>query len=370
MKMLGKILLPTDLRGSAQDAIDMAITLAKKFDTEIILLHVLPEFTKSKSVLDIHSKNVHYQLSAVQDYMLKNGVKIADPIISIGHSFHHIVELAKKRDVNLILMGSGEKGRGDKYKLGNITENVIRASDIPVWVVKSDTPADIQHVICPLDFSEPSKRALTNAIHIARTFKADLTLLTVIHPIGDSFLGIKNHLEEEHRKNTEKHVLEFEEFLSEFDFYGIEYVKKIVEGNPEEEILKIITYPTYKLLIMGTTGKSGLAKILIGSVTEKVVREVPCSFVTLKTKDVIRLKIEADIDDISHHFNEGEQLLKKGFPEAALDQFQSCIAINNMYLPAWDAVTETLDRLGRTVEANVSHSQSKKIKDRLYDPQK
>ncbi len=366
MKMLGKILLPTDFRGSSQGAIEMAIALSKKFDTEIILLHVLQEFTKSKSVLSILSKNVHYQLSSIRDYMNKGGAKTAEPIISVGHNYNHIVELAHKEDVNLILMGSGEKGRGATHKLGITTENVVRHSDIPVWVIKLDTPADIKKIICPVDFSDASKRALNNAIHLARTFEAELSVLTVIAPIGGRLLNLGSSLDEEYQELAEQHRVEFADFLDEFDFYGIRYTKEILHGKPDVEILSIIKEPVNSLLLMGTTGKTGLARILMGSVTGKVVREVPCSFITVKTKDVIRLKAEAEISSLSHHFKEGKHLLREGLIKEALHQFNLCIGISKLYIPAWDGAAEAHERLGDKAEAKICHQQSTKIQEILY----
>ena len=284
MKMMKKILLPTDFSGSSQGAIEMAISLAKNFDSEIILLHVLPEFTKSSSVIDVLSKNMHYQLSAIQEYMRKGGVNTAEPIVLMGSNFDHIVKLAEKLQVNLILMGSGEKGLGDKFKLGITTGNVIRNSDIPVWVVKNDTPTSIKTIVCPVDFSWPSERALKNAVHISRTFNAKLIVLTVIEPMADTLLGLGSLLDSEQQLLAEQHLKNFDEFLNKFDFSGIDYMKEVAHGKPYQEILNRVSSHANRLLIMGTTGKTGIAKILMGSVTEKVVREVPCSFITLKTQ--------------------------------------------------------------------------------------
>jgi len=365
MKMLGKILLPTDFTGSSQGAIDMAIELASKFETEIILLHVLPEFTKTRSVLDMMSKNVHYQLSTIQKYLHKGGVDTAEPMILIGNNWHHIVQVAKELDVNLILMGSGEKGRGDKFKLGTTSENVIRHTDVPVWIIKNDTPASIRNIICPIDFSGPSKRALTNAIHIARTFEAALKVITVIAPLAETFLGLGSLMDSEQKLIEEKQKLDFKEFLNEFDFKGTAHSIEILQGKPSQEILKSITTAANSLLIMGTTGKSGISKILMGSVTEKVIREVPCSFITLKTKNAIRLNIKSELKTLAHHYKEGKALLKEGFAEEALKQFQACLKINNLYAPAWDGIAKAQKRLGNKKEAKKSIKQSEQIRERL-----
>jgi universal stress protein E len=285
MKMLKKILLPTDYSGSSQGAINMAITLSKNYNTEIFLLHVIELFTNSKALMDEINKNVHYQLTTVQEYMRKEGVKTAEPFVLIGNNYDHIINLSVKLDVNLILMGSGEKGIRDRFKLGVTAGNVIRNSNIPVWVVKNQTPASVQKIVCPVDFSWSSERALKNAIQLAQVFKAKLNVLNVIEPMAETFLGMGSLLESEQQLIAENQRFQFDRFLKKFDFNGIEYSKEVAHGKPAQEILNRITSHANRLLVMGTTGQSDVSNILMGSVTEKVVREVPCSFITLKTTD-------------------------------------------------------------------------------------
>ncbi|MCF6351689.1 MAG: universal stress protein [Cyclobacteriaceae bacterium] len=364
-----KILLPTDFSGSSKKAIEMAITLAKNFETEVILLHVLPDFTKSTSVLDLMSKNVHFQLSKIQEYLHKGGVKTGEPVIQIGNTYHNIIEFANKLDVNLILMGSGKKSAEEPFKLGITSENVIRNSDIPVWIVKDDTSTNISSIVCPVDFSKPSKRALTNAIHLARVFKAELSVFTVIRPPSESFMGLGTVIDQEQQLIAEKQRELFNAFLTKFDFDGIEYSKKVLTGKPYKEILNNINSSANTLLIMGTTGKSGITKLLIGSVTEKVVREVPCSFITLKSKDIIRLKTKSEIKILSYHFKEGQKMLEQGFLDDALIQFKICLTINSLYIPAWEGRAKTEKRLGNTKQAKQSKEQAKQIRARIYNQQ-
>ncbi len=77
--------------------------------------------------------------------------------------------------------------------------------------------------------------------------------------------------------------------------------------------MKVVTEKHTDLIIMGSAGKTGLSRILLGSVAEKVTREVPCSVITMKSEDAIRLYIEAQIDDLETHFKEGRESLEEGF---------------------------------------------------------
>jgi universal stress protein E len=105
----------------------------------------------------------------------------------------------------------------------------------------------------------------------------------------------------------------FDSFLSKFNLIDLEWEKVIRKGEPAKEILSAISDFNIDLLVMGTTGKYGLGKMVLGSVTEKVIREVPCSFITLKSEDIIDLQLETEIRDLKSHFAVAEQLVKDGF---------------------------------------------------------
>ena len=82
---------------------------------------------------------------------------------------------------------------------------------------------------------------------------------------------------------------------------------------------------------MGTTGRSGLSKWMMGSVTEKVTREVPCSFITTKEEDVVRLQLEAELQDIEMHYEEARQLTKDGFVDEAIQAYKACLKLSDTH---------------------------------------
>ena len=367
MKMMEKILLPTDFTMSSRSAMEMAITLAKNFDSEIILLHVLPDIPKSKLVEDMLNKTARDQFKAIRKKISRSGVKTAEPVIATGSYFDQIIQLAETQDVNLILMDSGEKEGSGKFELGTTAEKVVRKSNKPVWIMKRDISSHIKRIICPIDFSEPSRRALKNAIHLAREFQAELTVLTVIAPLTDKLLGLDAQLTTEQQLAAKEQTSRFEYFLKEFDFHDIKLLKVIYQGKPYQEILKRIKAHKSDLLVMGTTGRTGLSRIMKDSVTEKVTREVPCSFITVKAENVIRLRLETKIRDIETHFRESKQLLSKGFAKEALNQFQLCLNIDCLYIPAWEGMATVHERLGHKEKAQNCRNKVKEIRERIYN---
>jgi len=94
MKLLEKILLATDFSDSSESAVKMALTLAEKFDSEIILLHVLPDDRNLERFMEMLKHAAHEQLTAIREEICRTGVKTADPVDVTGRHIDQIIQLA------------------------------------------------------------------------------------------------------------------------------------------------------------------------------------------------------------------------------------------------------------------------------------
>ena len=88
-----------------------------------------------------------------------------------------------------------------------------------------------------------------------------------------------------------------------------------IQDKIRTEILRYVKETKADLLVMGTVGKTGLDRILIGSVSLKVVREVPVSMILIREQSPIRLNIDEEIRDLSSCLKKGRELLENGFPK-------------------------------------------------------
>ncbi len=313
MKILNKILLAEDLVSSAQNLEKIAISLAKTFKSTIVPLHVLPNDIVNPKVKKLLDETALSRLGKTSETMKTNGVSVEAPLIKYGVAHDQIVMAATSVNANMILVGSGEDKETEKFKLGTTTERIIQNSEKPVLVIKEDDTFNVKTILCPVDFSNPSKRALNNAIIIARRLEAKLLVLSVSEEETSTWFSSKEELDKENAERFENNKESFAQFLKEFKFMDLEWVKLERMGNPSQEILNTIVANNVDLLIMGTAGRSGLNRLVMGSVTEKVIREVPCSFLTLKSQDVIRVQLETEIRDFETVFASAEQLEKDGF---------------------------------------------------------
>jgi len=139
-------------------------------------------------------------------------------------------------------------------------------------------------ILLPTDGSEHANKAAKQAIWIASTSGAELIALNVIEtsslvglPAEDLIVRIKEMLKEEGRKSLEK----IADILKETEIQGecqkeVKLTTSTEEGSPSDVIIKTVKKEDIDLIVMGTSGKHGLDRFLLGSVTENVVRSAPC----------------------------------------------------------------------------------------------
>jgi universal stress protein E len=197
MKLLEKILVPIDVNTDSTELINATIKLADAYHSEIILMYVIDDRELTDSIKEIVLKSVKESLNEINKRFIANHLKTQEPVVVFGKIVDSIVQKAYSERVNLVLIGAKEKNIREKYKLGVITEQIIRECDAPVWLVNGEKEILFSNILCPVDFSEPSKRALVNAILFARKFNANLKIITVYEPLEYISKIINIHLDEE-----------------------------------------------------------------------------------------------------------------------------------------------------------------------------
>ncbi|MCF6295739.1 MAG: universal stress protein [Flavobacteriaceae bacterium] len=369
MKILEKILLSTDFSKSSNNIVDYAIELAKAFDAKISLINVLPDDIKNEKAKSLLNDAAIRQLSAINEKINDKGIKTDDAILEYGNISDKVIQTAYSINANLILIGAGEKSENDAFQLGTTSEKIIRKSDKPVWVVKNNSILDIKNIICPVDFSDESKRALKNAITLTRRFKAKLIIFNAYKIDYPTALISKMDWDEENDRKVSEQTSSFKQFLEGFNLKDLNWDKEIKGGDPATEIRKAIVRYKSDLNVMGTSGKTGLNRLIMGSVTEKVIREVPCSFITLKTEDFISLKLEKRISNINNHYEIAVQLMDDGYFEESINEFEYCLNINEMHVPSLKGLSQVYEKLGNTDYSESYDKIAKEVLVKIWDKQ-
>lgn len=139
-------------------------------------------------------------------------------------------------------------------------------------------------LLVPVDFSEASLEAMDMAVTLAMKNDAEVLLLAVVEP--QSGAGSQTFLDrpkvEEELKRLFDSRLEARTEAAESFFQDVSIFVR--EGKPAETILEIAKEEGVQMIVMGTHGREGLARAVLGSVTEEVVRRAACPVLTLRAR--------------------------------------------------------------------------------------
>ncbi len=153
---------------------------------------------------------------------------------------------------------------------------------------------EIRRILVGVDYSEYSRVAARQAVKMARSLGAELIFLHVCELatfLGSSYGAynrplIKNFLEQQEELLSGS-MCELEEFVKEFSDCGVPMRLMVEKGYPYMELIRVIEHENIDLVVVGKHGKSGMKKIFIGSVAEKMVRKSPCSVLVVKFPSLI-----------------------------------------------------------------------------------
>ncbi len=146
-------------------------------------------------------------------------------------------------------------------------------------------------ILCPTDFSEPSYKALKAADELAKEFSSELLLIHVLEPAqlypavtGFAYGGPASgrYVPSEITSDIENNAAEsLKMTLEEKISKEVNAKKELLKGNAAEEIARYAEKNDVSAIIMGTHGFTGWKHLIIGSVTEKVVRLSRCPVITI-----------------------------------------------------------------------------------------
>jgi nucleotide-binding universal stress UspA family protein len=146
----------------------------------------------------------------------------------------------------------------------------------------------IKRVLVPVDFSANSLHALDYAVEFARVFDAEVEVLFVIEPVyyavpdfaGGATAAMSGLLEEQMRSGREQ----LAKLAKRYARHRITLRTMMRSGTPYAEIVAAAQSRKSGLVFMATHGRTGLTHLLLGSVTERVVRSAPCPVLTIRGK--------------------------------------------------------------------------------------
>lgn len=289
--MFKKILIGTDFSSPSRAALHAGLSLAEKCMARLDLLHVvtLLELMYNSSRFLVPDSEWETELrKKLDEFFPKNLYPNSDRRIVSGKSVsQEIVNYARENSCGLITVGTRGFTAIGNLLIGSVAQQLVRISEIPVMVVRdwqhAETPYQgFSRVLVPTDFSDTAQRALRFGIELANFLRADLHLVHVvdlpeIKEISSSYPSAEWNFPESCELNVDS-VLR--KCLENKDLIGEGIVASLV-GDPAVEILKYAERERIDFLAMGTHGKKGLERILLGSVASGVISKSKIPVITI-----------------------------------------------------------------------------------------
>lgn len=276
---MNKIIVPIDFSEHSEYALKTAAKLAKRYNAELLALHMLEMSDIMLSASDgLQNQKAAFFLQLAEqkfsnflDKTYLKGVKVT-PIIKHFKVFSEVNDVALKNDADLIVMGSHGTSGLKEYFIGSNTERVVRNADIPVLVVKNElinVSFDVVSFAC--DFSEECIKSYLNAMNLFKKLNSKVYMVYVNLP-NDRF---RSSLE------VEKRVVNF--FTkAEGNLDRMEDVNYVSDYTVEDGVLTFSNKIGADLIAVPTHGKKGLAHFFEGSVGEDVANHATLPVITFK----------------------------------------------------------------------------------------
>ncbi|MBF4506856.1 universal stress protein [Flavobacterium sp. JLP] len=271
-----RILVPTDFSEHAEDALKVAAQIAKKNDSEIIILHMLELPHQSNDAIMggtsipetmLFMKKANEMLDEVAAKPYLDGIPVTE-VVKMDKPIHGISQVSKDYEIDLIVMGSHGSSGIEELLIGSNTEKVVRNSEIPVLIIKKEiSNFNASSIVFASDFSEETKKPFEKLLNFTNFFGSKLHLVTICTP--NSF------------KPT--HVIEnaMNEFVAEFNVTN--YSTHIYnDTNIEKGIINFTNSVNADIIGMCTHGRTGFAHFFNGSISEGLVNHAVKPVITFK----------------------------------------------------------------------------------------
>ncbi len=284
--MYDTLLVPLDGSTFSERALPLAVTLAQRMQARIILLHVIsaPVFPGGDTVEAERQTGEEAQvyLAHLASTIAAEGLH-TETTLAYGQAAESILLEIKSAGADLVVMCShGRSGLG-RWIFGSVAEQVLAHSPVPVLLVRptgepvalgpeSAQPA----LLVPLDGSPLAETALPHAATLARAFGSTILLLRTVEPSMLAYHYSLRDLAQESLRNEQDEAKAYLDAVAEhLRGDGLLVQTLVLIGWPSDVISYRGATLGPRLVIMATHGRSGVARLLLGSVALEVIRRCP-----------------------------------------------------------------------------------------------
>ena len=279
---LRRVLVAVDFSSGSERGVQRALRLPLDSPANLHVVHVLPSQERRKSRLDrvlesYAAKELHKIVRAMQRALRRTGHSdvVVTSEVRHGAPFEGVVRAARDANSELIVVGrSGRQGL-KHFLLGSTAERVIWSSPIPVLVAQEQKPRPYRRLLVAFDESVAARAAFRAGLRLADEAARidvvraiDLSHLLTAKQLGASLKRVRELAAREQRE-AERGI---EKVLAESGATDLDVRLVVRHGSPSTVILDELRRHKSSLVVLGTHGRTGARRAILGSAAESVVR--------------------------------------------------------------------------------------------------
>lgn len=286
--MYQDVLLPFDGSDGAAAVLHHAAEIAHWADATIHVLFVADTTRDSVTVVDGQTVDALVRqgedvVEEAENALQSLGVDYDTDVVQ-GNPAQAITEYADRYGYDLIVMPTHGRDGVSRYLIGSVTEKVVRLSSVPVLTGRMQPDEQLsfpyEDVLVPTDGSAAATRAAEHGLSLASALDATVHALSVADDASLG-LGVPSTASSDDGETAARDAVD--DLVSAAEAKGLgDVVRHVERGSPVEGILSCVDENDVDAVVMGTTGRRGTDRILLGSVAEKTVRSAPVPVVTVR----------------------------------------------------------------------------------------
>lgn len=267
---LERIMLVTDGTEYCESAVREAINVAQRCKSQLFAFTVLPTFDyETPLVQPVHKEEKRKAVEGLQQVREMAAAAGVSCEILLGHGedpYAEIVEQAEASSMDIIVMGRRDRSDLMRAMMGSTVEKVIGYTHSDVLVVPRDSKIEGKGIILPVDGSRYSDAAAVTVVNLVKQCNAPVTVVSVA-------------IDERLRDDARMLAQQVQGLMAESDVTAAIDVRV---GRPDEAILSCAKERGADLIVMGSHGRTGLDRLLVGSVSERVIGQSECPVMVVK----------------------------------------------------------------------------------------
>ncbi len=298
---LNRILVTTDFSPFSNRAVSVGIALAKAFDAQLYLCHVI-DLTASgmygEAFLAFEEQQQVITRRATQEMQaLMTDQSVGwEPLITGGHPADEILRYTKDYGIDLVVSATHGRSGLKRFIIGSVTGRLMRTLPCPLLIVQSREesgkalPSPTFHpkrILVGCDFSPDSDYAFQYSVSLGQEFQSELHMVHVMEPsVYKDLLTPASPLLEELRDSLQTTLKEkLEAMVPEEAFTWCTLKPSLLTGEPQDELITYAKEHAIDLIVLGTRGHNLMETLFIGSTTVRVASRAPCPVLSVSPRD-------------------------------------------------------------------------------------